>query len=120
MYNELTNEEAYVILHKGTEYPFTGEYDDFFEDGIYLCRQCNADLYKSEHKFDAGCGWPAFDREIEGSVQQSPDSDGRRVEITCKNCGGHLGHVFMGEKFTETNARHCVNSLSIKFQKLDN
>lgn len=115
MYNDLTNEEAFVILNKGTERPFTGEYDNFYDQGMYICRQCNAKLFQSEYKFDAGCGWPAFDREIEGSVRQLPDPDGFRIEITCSNCDGHLGHVFLGEGFTETNARHCVNSLSIKF-----
>ena len=107
MYNDLTNEEAFVILNKGTERPFTGEYD--------ICRRCNAKLFQSTYKFDAGCGWPAFDREIEDSVRMLPDPDGFRIEITCSNCDGHLGHVFLGEGFTETNARHCVNSLSIRF-----
>ena len=115
MYNDLTNEEAFVILNKGTERPFTGEYDNFYKDGSYICRRCNAKLFQSTYKFDAGCGWPAFDREIEDSVRMLPDPDGFRIEITCSNCDGHLGHVFLGEGFTETNARHCVNSLSIRF-----
>ncbi|MDA1036386.1 MAG: peptide-methionine (R)-S-oxide reductase [Chloroflexi bacterium] len=108
-YNALTPEERYVIEGKGTEPPFAGEYDDFYQEGAYLCRRCNAELYRSADKFDARCGWPAFDKE------QLPDPDGMRIEIECANCGGHLGHVFMGEGFTDTNARHCVNSLSMRF-----
>lgn len=115
MYNELTPEEEWVILHKGTERPFTGEYDAFYQPGTYVCRRCNAELYRSDDKFDAHCGWPAFDQEIEGAVRKLPDPDGSRTEIECASCGGHLGHVFMGEGFTPTNARHCVNSLSMKF-----
>lgn len=114
-YNELTREERYVIEGKGTERPFTGEYDDFYEEGTYLCRRCGALLYRSADKFDARCGWPAFDKEVEGAVRREPDPDGFRTEITCANCGGHLGHVFTGEGFTPTNARHCVNSLSMRF-----
>lgn len=114
-YNALTAEERYVIEDKGTERPFAGEYDDFYEEGSYLCRRCDAELYRSVDKFDARCGWPAFDKEVPGAVKQLPDPDGMRIEIECANCGGHLGHVFMGEGFTPTNARHCVNSLSMRF-----
>ena len=114
-YNSLNAEERYVIEHKGTERPFTGEYDDFYEEGRYVCRKCNAELYRSVDKFDAHCGWPAFDKEVEGAVTRLPDPDGHRTEVECANCGGHLGHVFMGEGFTPTNARHCINSISMKF-----
>ena len=114
-YNALNADERYVIEHKGTERPFTGEYDDFYEEGCYICRKCNAELYRSVDKFDAHCGWPAFDKEVEGAVTRLPDPDGRRSEVECANCGGHLGHVFMGEGFTPTNARHCINSISMKF-----
>jgi methionine-R-sulfoxide reductase len=114
-YNPLSAEERYVIEFKGTEPPFTGEYDDFFEPGVYVCRRCNAELYRSGDKFEAHCGWPAFDQEVPGAVKRLPDPDGVRTEIECANCGAHLGHVFFGEGFTETNARHCVNSLSMKF-----
>ena len=114
-YNALNAEERYVIEHKGTERPFTGEYDDFYEEGCYICRKCNAELYRPVDKFDAHCGWPAFDKEVEGAVTRLPDPDGRRIEVECANCGGHLGHVFMGEGFTPTNARHCINSISMKF-----
>lgn len=116
-HNILSPEEQYVIERKGTEPPFSGEYDDFYEAGTYVCRRCNAELYRSIDKFDAHCGWPAFDKEIPGSVIRVPDADGQRIEITCANCGGHLGHVFIGERLTESNARHCVNSLSMKFTK---
>ena len=114
-YNQLSAEERHIIEGKGTERPFTGEYDNFYEVGVYLCRRCNAQLYRSEDKFDAHCGWPAFDKEIPGAVKHLPDPDGMRIEVECVNCGGHLGHVFMGERLTPTNARHCINSLSMKF-----
>lgn len=115
LYNNLSPQEQYVIEFKGTEPPFSGEYDNFYENGTYVCRKCDAKLYTSEDKFDAHCGWPAFDKEIPGAVVNEPDPDGMRTEISCANCGGHLGHVFFGERFTETNARHCVNSLSMRF-----
>ena len=114
-YNPLSSEERFVIEGKGTERPFTGEYDDFYENGVYVCRRCEAELYRSDDKFDAHCGWPAFDREIPGAVNRLPDPDGMRIEVECASCGGHLGHVFLGEGFTPTDARHCVNSLSMKF-----
>lgn len=114
-YNQLTPEEADVIEHKGTERPFTGEYEETTEKGVYICRRCNAPLYRSEDKFNAHCGWPAFDQEIPGAVKRLPDPDGMRIEIECVNCGAHLGHVFEGEKFTEKNTRHCVNSISMRF-----
>ena len=114
-YNPLSAQERYVIEGKGTEPPFSGEYDDFYEEGVYVCRRCNAPLYRSDAKFDAHCGWPAFDQEITGAVRRLPDPDGYRVEIECANCGGHLGHVFVGERLTPTDTRHCVNSLSMKF-----
>lgn len=114
-WNQLSSEERYVIENKGTEYPFTGVYDKFYEKGIYVCKRCEAQLYSSESKFNSGCGWPAFDSNIEINVERVLDADGRRVEIICRNCKGHLGHVFEGEGFTETNTRHCVNSISIKF-----
>lgn len=115
--NRLTPEEEYIIIAKGTEAPFSGEYDDFYEDGTFICRRCNAPLFSSKAKFDAGCGWPAFDENFPDAVKRLPDEDGQRVEIQCANCGAHLGHVFEGEKMTEKDTRHCVNSLSIKFIK---
>ncbi len=114
-YNSLNDSEKRVILNKGTERPFTGEFETHYEKGTYLCKRCNAPLYDSVSKFDAHCGWPAFDKEIAGAVRHETDADGRRTEILCQNCDGHLGHVFVGEGFTETNARHCVNSISMNF-----
>lgn len=113
--NKLSPEEQRVILQKGTEAPFTGEYVDTTNSGTYVCRQCNSPLYRSQDKFRSDCGWPAFDEEVRGAVHRSMDADGERTEITCAQCGGHLGHVFIGERLTEKNVRHCVNSISLKF-----
>ena len=115
--NALSPEERYVIEMKGTEPPFSGEYDNFYEDGTYVCRRCDAELYRSVDKFDARCGWPAFDKEIPDAVIRMADPDGHRIEIACARCDGHLGHVFVGERLTAENTRHCVNSLSMKFLK---
>ncbi len=122
LYNKLTPDEEDIIAHKGTEAPFSGEYDNFYEDGTFICRRCNAPLFSSISKFDAGCGWPSFDETLPAgrqdypdAVKRLPDADGQRTEITCANCGAHLGHVFVGEEMTDKNTRHCVNSLSIKF-----
>ncbi len=114
-FNKLTPEEERVIVHKGTERPFTGEYNSNKETGTYVCRRCNTALYKSHDKFDSHCGWPSFDDELPGAVKHLPDADGRRIEIVCTNCDAHLGHVFKGEQLTAKNTRHCVNSISLKF-----
>ena len=114
-YKELTREESRVIVNKGTEMPFTGKYYAFWDKGTYVCKRCGAALYRSESKFESDCGWPSFDDEIPGAVKRSVDADGVRTEITCANCGAHLGHVFLGEGFTKNNVRHCVNSISMDF-----
>ena len=114
-WNRLTHFESHVLLNKGTEMPFSGEYNNFKGNGSFVCKQCDQVLFQSSDKFDSGCGWPSFDDEVSGSVERIPDSDGRRIEIVCSNCKGHLGHVFRGEGFTEKNTRHCVNSVSIRF-----
>ncbi|WP_368666179.1 methionine-R-sulfoxide reductase [Sulfuricurvum sp. IAE1] len=116
-YNPLTPEEEYIILHKGTERPFGENYRRFLEEGkgTYVCRRCNTPLYRTDDKFDSHCGWPSFDDEIPGAVKRVPDADGRRTEIVCAACGGHLGHVFIGERMTPKDTRHCVNYTSIRF-----
>jgi len=113
--HELTKEEESVIVNKGTEKPFTGKYSAFWERGTYVCKRCGTQLYRSESKFEADCGWPSFDDEIPGAVKRLPDPDGVRMEIQCANCGAHLGHVFIGEGFTKKDTRHCVNSISMDF-----
>ena len=114
-YNKLTPEEERVIVNKATEVPFTGKYDNFYEEGTFICRRCNTPLYSSKSKFDAGCGWPSFDENFPNSVERVPDPDGIRTEIQCANCGAHLGHEFLGERMTNKNVRECVNSLSLRF-----
>lgn len=116
-YNSLTEEEQRIILYKGTERAFSGEYHDNKEAGIYKCKQCNAELFHSDTKFNSGTGWPSFDDAIKDAVQEIADADGRRVEIVCSSCGGHLGHVFKGEKMTPKSVRHCVNSASLNFKR---
>jgi len=112
---KLSREEEDVIVHKATEAPFTGKFYAFWEKGTYVCKRCGTPLYRSERKFEANCGWPSFDEEIPGAVTKKPDPDGMRTEISCTKCGAHLGHVFVGERFTEKNTRHCVNSISMDF-----
>jgi methionine-R-sulfoxide reductase len=114
-WNALTPEESRIIVNKGTELPFTGEYNNFKIAGLFICKRCESPLYRSSDKFDSGCGWPSFDDQVDRNVKQILDADGRRTEIVCSNCDGHLGHLFFGERFTSKNTRHCVNSLSIKF-----
>lgn len=113
--NKLTQEEKRVIEYRGTEVPFSGEYEDFWGEGIYVCKKCDSPLFRSQDKFNAFCGWPSFDDEIPGAIKRSMDADGQRTEISCVNCGAHLGHVFVGEGMTAKNLRHCVNSISMKF-----
>lgn len=113
--NKLTPAEERVIVHKRTERPFTGEYDDFYQAGTYICRRCNAPLFSSQSKFDAGCGWPAFDASYPDALKRLRDPDGYRTEVECASCGAHLGHEFVGERLTAQNTRECVNSLSIRF-----
>lgn len=113
--NQLNDEEKAVIEDKGTEAPFTNEFDDFFQEGTYICKRCNTPLYTSTAKFHSNCGWPSFDQEIPGAVDKKKDADGQRTEILCHTCGAHLGHVFYGEGYTPKNTRFCVNSISMKF-----
>ena len=116
---KLNSKELEVIVNKGTEKPFSGKYNDFYEKGLYICKACKSPLFQSTDKFNSNCGWPSFDDEIKGAIKKNPDySLGRiRTENICSNCNGHLGHVFEGENLTEKNIRHCVNSISLKFIK---
>ncbi len=114
-YNKLTAAEEKIIIGKATEFPFTGKYDGFYEDGTYVCRRCNAPLFSSKSKFSSGCGWPSFDETLPNAIERLPDPDGMRTEIECANCGAHLGHEFVGEHLTDKDTRECVNSLSIQF-----
>ncbi len=114
-YNKLSPEQERIIVHNGTERPYSGEYVKDMGEGLYVCARCNEPLYTSKTKFDASCGWPSFDEEIAGKVKRLPDPDGMRTEIQCVKCNAHLGHVFLGEGFTAKNTRHCVNSISLKF-----
>jgi len=113
--NKLTKEEKRIIVGKNTEAPFAGEYDDFYKKGIYVCKRCSNPLFTSGAKFKSGCGWPSFDDHTKNAVKRLPDDDGESTEIVCEKCDGHLGHVFVGENYTEKDTRHCVNSMSIKF-----
>ncbi len=119
-YNNLTAEEIRIIENKGTEMPFTGKYDKFYQSGTYICKKCNTALFTSQDKFDSGSGWPSFDDSIPHAVKEIPDVDGRRVEIVCATCEGHLGHVFTGEQMTPKSTRNCVNSVSLHFESIDN
>jgi peptide-methionine (R)-S-oxide reductase len=118
-YNDLTPQQEQVLVNKATDRPYTGDYYEKKDNGLYICRRCNNPLYTSEDKFDSHCGWPSFDDEIKGSVTRILDADGRRTEIVCNNCEGHLGHVFLGEQMTDKNTRHCVNTSSILFVPKD-
>lgn len=114
-FNKLTKRQKDVIESKATETPFSGKYDSFYKEGTYICKKCNSPLFSSKAKFDAGCGWPSFDENFVNAVRKVPDPDGKRTEIICAHCNAHLGHVFIGEKLTQKNTRHCVNSISMRF-----